>query len=148
MTDVSLRHFGRDDCVFLSRTFYPNAAGDTILAMIEEWNSLTYDGSYFEMFAVQTASGLAGRVSLHGNEENGVSLGVDILPEFRRQGIAFSAVTEALRRVKASDYTRATAMVRKDNAPSRNLFEKLTFRLVGEDISSKGREVCLYSLKL
>jgi len=148
MTFLSLRHFCRDDCDVLSRTFYPGATNESILAMIEEWNSLTHNGSYFEMFAVQTESGLAGRVSLYENEENGVSLGVDIIPEFRRQSIAFAAVMEALRHARTCGYRQAIAMARKNNIPSLNLCKKLGFTCAGETVTSKGAEVYLFRFDL
>ncbi|MCL2700060.1 MAG: GNAT family N-acetyltransferase [Phycisphaerae bacterium] len=138
---VSLRHYHENDGEFLARNFYTGKTREEILVMIGAWHTSTYEGSYFEMFAIQTDSGLAGDVSLYEKEKNAVSVGVRVIPEYRRKHVASRACADMLRHAQKLGYATATAMVRKDNTPSLKLAEKLGFCIVGDGVSSQGGDV-------
>lgn len=143
---ISLRHFLPFDLPAL-RNFPDYAAleDQAILTMIRQWNAGTYEGKYFEMFAVTDSEAVVGSVSLYQRAAHLISLGPDILPEKRNQGYGFAAMATALRVAKARGYTLAVQQVRTDNVPSVALHEKLGFERTGEVYRNrKGREIFLY----
>lgn len=141
---VHLRHFNNSDCDFISQKLFPNTPHDEVIKMIKEWDSLQYKGSYFEMFAIEADSELVGEVSLYERVNDSINVGAILIPEYRYKGIAFKAITEALRRAKECGYKKTDARVLKDNKPSLRLCEKLELCIVGEDVTADGKEVyCL-----
>ena len=138
---VILRHFKNSDSGFIRRELWQNTKQEEVAAMITEWDTLKHDGSYFEMFAIEADSELAGYVSLYERKESTVTVGADIVSGYRRKGVAYAAITEALRRARESGYKKADARVRKDNTASLRLCEKLGFVITDEDVTAQGREV-------
>ena len=44
---VTLRHFGKEDAEFIHNSMYPDMAMADISDIIDEWNSLLYQGPDF-----------------------------------------------------------------------------------------------------
>jgi len=107
--------------------------------MIDEWNSLSYKGSFFEMFAVIYDGKIVGTVSLY-EKDSEIEAGPIIFNGSRRKGYGAEAVAAALEKAKAYGYKMAVAHVRKDNSASICLHKKLGFALRKEYINSKGHE--------
>ncbi len=138
---VYLRHFNINDLDFISQKLYPHTPKDEIVAMIRDWDTLTYKGSYFETLAIEADSKLSGYVSLYEREKKSLSVGAIIIPELQNRGIAFEALTEAFCRAKESGYLKVSARVRKDNKPSLRLCEKLGLLIFDDDTAADGKAV-------
>lgn len=142
--EILLRHFNTGDCDCLSRNIFPNTTYDEIIAMISEWDTLKYNGLYFEMFAIEVNLELAGYASLYGIAEDAVSVGLSIIPEHQRKGIGHQVIMEVMYYAKKLGYKKATARVLTDNLPSLKLCEKSGFSIINNDITSAGKAVyCL-----
>lgn len=148
--NIHLRHFNDEndgDVDFISQKLYPGMAPYEVPLMIDEWNTLQYKGSYFEAFAIETDEGLTGYVSLYEKVKGTVNIGVVIIPEYQRKGIAYQTLTEIFLRLKEYGCLKAAARVRKDNIPSLKLCEKAGFTITGESLSARDNKTEVYSLE-
>lgn len=145
---VSLREFCEKDVAALQKHQYPDLSSTEISQMILDWNKRVYDGKYFEMFAVLKDNDVVGSVSLFQQSEDSVSYGVHIFEGFRRQGFAYEGLLLVMQIAKSKCYRFALANIRKSNAASMKLSEKLGFRYVDEHITSKGISVNSYVKEL
>ena len=124
---VSIRHFSDDDADTVRINQYPDLSKDAIRSMIREWNAGSYDGRFFEMFAVLRDGEIVGAVSLAEHTKSTASIGIEIYPVFRRRGFAYEANLLLFDRAKQLGYKVIQNQVRTDNAASIRLNEKLGF---------------------
>ena len=50
---ISLRHFEESDAEVLQTYNLSGKSKDDVISMVHDWNTLSYKGRYFEMFAIQ-----------------------------------------------------------------------------------------------
>ncbi len=129
-----LRNFDLSDNEFVSSLF--KISLEEANSMIENWNSGLFNGSYFEMFAVQNTDfdSIVGTVSLYEHSKSIISIGPEVLKEYRRCGFARVAMTEAMKIAKLKNYKIALQQIRTDNEASIRLHELLGFE----------RDKCVY----
>lgn len=144
---ISIRSFNSFDLPFLEK-LYPNMTSESILKMLSEWDTKCFNCSYFEMFAIECTKELVGMVSLYQYDAKSISCGPEILPEYRKNGFAFKAVSLALEHAKKLGFTTAIAEIRCDNAASIALHKKLGFTYIRKYINRKGNFVFSFSKEL
>lgn len=127
MNNDYLQHFTSDDADVIKAQQYPDMSGDEILGMISEWNSCSFQGKYFEMFAVLNEETIVGSISLFQHSRSVASIGVEIYESYRRSGFAFEAMLLLMEHAKNLGYKIIQDQVRTDNAASIRLHEKLSF---------------------
>jgi len=142
-SSIALRPFDSGDCAFLIKRFYPCMSEAWAEELICEWNQKSYQGSYFEMFAILCDSQPVGRISLY-EREGAISAGPEIIEEYRQKGVGYAALRLALDHAKNLGYAKATAQVRKNNTASIKLHEKCGFTRSGECVTSRGNEAFLF----
>lgn len=145
---VTLREFCEKDVAALQTHQYPELSDTEISQMITDWNKRVYDGKYFEMFAVVNDNDVVGSVSLFQQSDDSVYYGVHIFEGFRRQGFAYEGLLLAMEIAKNKHYKFALANIRKSNAASIKLSEKLGFRYTGEHTTPRGILVNRYIKEL
>lgn len=145
---ITLRPFQDQDAQQLIRWIYPNLLEQQALMLIREWKSEQYEGKFFQMLGVWKDEQLAGTVSLMETTKHAVSFGIQIHPNFRKQGIASQAGFLAMDHARRLGYQTMTSQVRQDNAASVALHEKLGFSLIGREVNRKGNTVNWCRLKL
>jgi Sortase and related acyltransferases len=140
---IGLRKCGLSDSEWIASRFHlPAEKAESLLA---EWNAGSYQGSYFEMFAVQCDDTVVGTVSLYGHSQAIVSIGPEIFEEFRRRGFAKAAMTEAMRIARERGFEIVLQQVRTDNGASIRLHEALGFEKDNYTYTNRnGNEVFLY----
>ena len=114
---------------------------DSLSEMIHDWNQMTYQGRYFEIFAIVADGQVVGLVSLYQHGKSIISAGPEIFSPYRKRGYAFQGVTLALEESKSKGYKVAVAQVRKNNDASIALHNKLGFMTDHWFVNSKGNEV-------
>ena len=142
---VTLRHFAPEDAESVRSRLYPDMTLEQIREMIAEWNTGSYQGRYFEMFAVLAGGRIAGCVSLLGQSRSMASAGIEIFPEERKKGFASEAYALILKRASEKGYRLIMDQVRPDNLASVRLHEKLGFES-DEKIyrNRKGHDVLIF----
>lgn len=138
---ITLRPVAPNDKGIFADSSYELLPEKTLRQMIAESVSQKHRDKYFELFAVIEDGQCVGFVSLYGDEKEAVSLGPEIKPQHRKQGIAFTAMGQALTYAKQQGFARAVAQVRTDNAASIALHNKLGFCLRKEYLNKKGNAV-------
>lgn len=118
------------------------------LGLIVEWNTGRYSGRAFRMLGIWANAELVGTVSLFEDTQDRVSFGIEIVPGFRRKGYAVSATKLAMAEARSLGYHTMISQVRRDNAASIALHEKLGFVMKEATVNSRGREVYLYQTVL
>lgn len=142
---LTLRRFDSSDTALISARF--NIPMEKTDSMIEEWNSGLFNGTYFEIFAVQNDEddSVVGTVSLYEHSKSIISIGPEIFKEYRRRGFARVAMMEAMRIAKQKGYKIALQQIRTDNNASIKLHESLGFE--GDTYiykNRKGNDVFIY----
>lgn len=124
---VYIKHFSSDDADVIKAHQYPDLPVDEILGMISEWNSRSFQGKYFEMFAILNGKTIFGSISLFQRSLRVASVGVEIYEPYRRSGLASEAMLLIMEHAKKLGYKIIQDQVRTDNAASIRLHEKLSF---------------------
>ena len=145
---ITISPFQIQDAQQLIRWIYPELTEPQAIALICEWNSGQYEGKYFQMFGVWMGTQLTGTVSLMETDKNTVSFGIQIHPNYRRQGVAYKAAGLAMEHARLLGYRVVISQVRQDNTGSIALHKKLGFSLDRQEINRKGNPVNWYYLKL
>lgn len=109
--------------------------------MIDESVAKAHDGKYFELFAVMEREACVGFVSLYEHTKTEISCAPEIKPQYRKQGLACGAMTQAMAYAKSIGFTKAVAQVRKNNLASIALHEKLGFVPCKAYVNAKGHPV-------
>lgn len=143
---IFLRHFTKSDAETIQTLMYPGLSSEETDKMLGEWDECSYQGKYFEMFAIEANGRIVGNASLMEKSEQIVSLGIEVFPNERRKGYAYQAMTQLCKLVAGKGYKIALDQIRTDNIASFKLHEKLGFGSTGNIIrNSKGNEVFLYA---
>ena len=141
---ISMRHFTVDEAQLLHTHQYPNKGVNEIIGMIGAWNTLQYQGKYFEMFALCCKGKVVGSISLFERGEKVIGIAPEIYGENRRKGYATVAMTQAMRYAYRRGYRIVIAQVRKENEASLHLLKKLGYTVDHEYVNGNGNEVvCL-----
>ena len=143
-----LRAFTVDDLPVISRYQYRDTSVEEIKKMILQWDTRQYCGRYFEMLAIEKNGCVVGYVSVMEQSDSSVSEGVEIYAPYRRQGLAYNAVTLLLEHIKLLGYSSVFAQVRQDNAASIALHHKLGFQITDSFSNPKGNLVYEFSIEL
>jgi len=143
---VSLRKLADADRAFIQKV-YPQMAEDTVKALLYDCKEKTYQGSYFEMFAVLNEALPVGTISLY-QRDDAVSIGPEIVEAYQQKGIGYQAMLLALAYAKQIGYPKAVAQVRKNNIARIKLHEKCGYRISGDCVNSKGNAVYLFEREL
>ena len=141
---ILLRHFDENDISMLKEKIFTDKNHKEILSIIQEWQTLDFNGKFFEMFAITQGDNIVGTVSLYQHNNYIISAGPEIFTEYRRKGYAFEATKQAYGYAKKRGYKIATAQIRKDNIASIQLHKKLGFILDCEMTNKRGNEVYIY----
>ncbi len=145
---VSIRNFDKDDIHVLKENMFQNAETENIIAAIDQWNGYRFEGKYFEMFAICVDERVVGTVSLVQHSDYVISAWTEIFSPFRKKGYAGEGQALALDHAKKLGYKIAIAKVKKENAASIKLHEKLGYLRDDYELKNKnGEEVYIY-LKL
>ena len=142
---VTLRNFNNADANVLQQYKHTNMSIKEIQDMICDWNTLEYNGKYFEMLAVENSGEIVGTISLYQHSDSVITIGPEIFPAFRRQGFGKEAMRLSLDVVKNMGYKIVSQQVRKDNIQSIILHKSLAFET--DDycyINRKGKEVLIF----
>lgn len=127
MNMVTLRSFKNADAKVLQQYKYTNMSIKEIQDMICDWNTLEFDGKYFEMFAVENNGELVGTISLYQKSDNVISIGPEIFPAFQRQGFGKEAMNLSLEVAKSRGYKIVVQQIQRNNIPSITMHKSLAF---------------------
>ena len=142
---ISIRHFTEHDAIILQQKQYTENSITDICEMITEWESNTYQGKYFEMFAITVNDTIVGSVSLYEHSKSVVSIGVEIYPDQRRNGYAAEGMRLIMNHAKDLGYRIIQDQVRTDNQASIALHNSLEFETDGYVFkNTKDKDVLLY----
>ena len=142
---ITLRHFTKNDAELLQAHQLYGKCKEDILSLINEWKSNSYNGKYFEMFAVVKDAMVVGSISLYEHSPNVASIGVEIFTDQRCHGYATDAMQLLLTYAKEKGYRIIQQQVRTDNLPSIQLHGKLGFETDGYVyVNRKGHDIILY----
>ena len=145
-TRVCLRQFNIDDAELLRANQMSDATIEEVKEIIESWKSKTYQGKYFEMFALTVNDTVVGSISLYGRADKIASIGAEIFLDERGKGYAAEGLKLVMEKAKGMGYLLAQDQVGTDNAVSIALHEKLGFETDGYVYkNAKGRDVLIYS---
>ena len=118
---------------------------EDVLSLIHEWKTKSYNGKYFEMFAIVNDADVVGSISLFEHSPSVASIGVEIFANHRRKGYAADAMRLLLKYAMEKGYRIIQQQIRTDNAASLSLHEKLGFETDGYVyVNQKGHDVLLY----
>lgn len=145
---VTLRNFTEADLPVLREYFAPGQTDEQILETLREWETKTFRGRYFQMFAVCDGEEIVGTVSLYQHGSCIISAGPEIFPPFRRKGYGEAGLRLAYARAKEQGYKIASVQIRTNNAASIRLHEKLGFLRDCEVTNRKGNPVYIYLKQL
>lgn len=123
---------------------YSGVSNQEISQMLNDWSTKTYNGKYFEMFAITSDDTIVGNVSLFQHTPHIISCGPEIYRDYRRKGYAFEAMSIALDYAAKNGYKIAVAQIRNNNTASIALHAKLQFEFDHEYINNKGNSVLFY----
>ena len=124
---VSIRLFSDSDIDILRTNLYPYLSMEEIRLMVQDWNSGSYQGKRFEMFAVLNDKEIVGTISLYEHSKSVASIGVEIFEAHRRKGYAYEANLLLQEYAKQIGYKVIQNQVRTDNTVSIRLNERLGF---------------------
>ena len=128
---TELRPFREDDAFTLQQNMYTSMELDEIRKMIAAWEKHSFEGRYFEMFAVVHEQRIVGSISLYGLTPSVASIGPDIFEQERKKGFAAAAMEQLLKLAAEKGYRIIQQQVRTNNAASIRLHEKLRFETDG-----------------
>ena len=146
---ISLRHFEESDAEVLQTYNLSGKSNDDIISMIHDWNTLSYNGRYFEMFAIQEDATVVGSISIYERSKSIASLGIEIFAPYRRKGYAYDAMRLLMGHAKRKGFKIILQQVRNENHASIRLHEKLGFETDGNVYENqKGHKVLIYLMPL
>ena len=101
---VSLRHFTPADAQVLLESQYSDMSLEQAQDMIADWNQLTFQGRYFEVFAILQDKTIVGQISLYQHSPSVLEIGPVVYPAHQRHGYAKEAMELALGIAKSKGY--------------------------------------------
>lgn len=138
---ITIRNFNINDIPNMQEDYYIHKTHSELEKMINDMNTKTCDGRYFEAFAIVANDRVVGYVSLYEQSKETVSCGVLIYPSYRRKGYAFEGISLVIKESKQKGYNAIINQVRTDNVESICLHRKLGFVVNKKYINRKGKEV-------
>ena len=142
---ISIRHFTEQDATIIQQKQYTETSITDIYEMITEWESNTYQGKYFEMFAIIADDAIVGSASLYEHSKSVVSIGVEVYPDQRRKGYAAEGMRLIMNHARDLGYRIIQDQVRTDNQASIALHNSLEFETDGYVFkNAKDKDVLLY----
>lgn len=138
---MELRHFGNGDVAEIRRLEYPDLSEKEISDLVSAWNKKSYNGRYFEIFAVTLDDRVIGNVSLYEYEAEIFTAGLMIYEPYRNRGYGRNALTLLAAKAKEKGLKALYAKIRADNVASKKVAEKVGFILSDEQNDSKGNRV-------
>ena len=142
---ISIRHFTEQDATIIQQKQYTETSITDIYEMIAEWKSNTYQGKYFEMFAITADDAIVGSASLYEHSKSVVSIGVEVDPDQRRNGYAAEGMRLIMNHARDLGYRIIQDQVRTDNQASIALHNSLEFETDGYVFkNAKDKDVLLY----
>ena len=146
---ISLRHFEESDVEVLQTYNLSGKSKDDIISMVHDWNTLSYKGRYFEMFAIQEDATVVGSISIYERSKGIASLGIEIFAPYRRKGYAYEAMRLLMGHAKRKGFKIILQQVRNDNHASIRLHGKLGYETDGQVYENqKGHKVLIYLMPL
>ena len=147
MEKFVLRNFvaNSEDVGSLQKFYCPDMSKQAIEKMIGDWNSLDYQGKYFEMFAIVQAEQVVGTLSLYEHSKSVVSIGIELFSGACGKGYGTNAMNRALDICREKGYKIVCQQVRADNLASIKLHRKVGFET--DDYiykNQKGQDVLLF----
>lgn len=142
---VILRSFNNADANVLQQFKHTNMSIKEIQDMICDWNTLEFEGKYFEMLAVENNGEIVGTISLYQHSDSVISIGPEIFPVFQRQGFGKAAMNLSLDVVKSRGYKIVVQQVQRNNIPSITMHKSLAFETDDYCYTNrKGKEVLIF----
>ena len=145
---ITLRPVTHNDLPLFAGSSYAAMPPEAIRQMLRESAVKDHGGKFFQLVAVMDDNCCVGFVSLFALGDGEISCGPEIKPQYRKQGFASQAVTQAMAYAKTLGFTKAVAQVRTDNAPSIALHKKLGFSQEREFVNAKGNSVLWFEKAL
>lgn len=144
---ILLRPFTVNDRAVIREKMMPGASDGDVDSVIAEWQTKTFNGSFFEMLALTADDTVIGCVSLYERSKNLASVGIEVFPEYRGNGYAYAGMRLMLDKAKAYGYRAILDQVRLDNLASIALHKKLGFETDGYTYkNAKDNEVFIWFL--
>ena len=143
-----LKKLSVGDMPFIRDYYGPDVAEEEILEIIRQSDEKSRDGRYFEKFGAWQDDVMIGMVNLYHYADGVITIGPDVLPQFRRMGYGAQILELACAKAKETGYMFADAPINTANAASIRLHEKCGFTLTGERISRHGNRHLVYTRKL
>lgn len=109
--------------------------------IIREWTTKSYQGKYFEQFAIVNNECIVGMISLYEVNGSSVSVGVIIDKKYYRKGYAEKALNLIKEVAKDKGYKQLVSTCRTNNYASIKLHERYKFNNQGKSINKKGNEI-------
>lgn len=155
MGKVILRPVSETDAEYILKNWAPDklegyrfpCSAAELQAMIAEWNAGAVNGRFFRMYMIVAEKVPAGLLSLY-EKGDALSVGVSVVRQMRRRGVAAAAVDAAKELAKNFGFAALAAQNRTDNAASISLCKKCGFCLTGRGVNAKGNEVFNWRLPL
>ena len=142
---INIRHFTEHDAEIIQQKQYQDTPITDIRKMISEWETNTFDGKYFEMFAITADNTIVGSVSLYEHSKSIVSVGVEIYADQRRNGYAAEGMRLNMNHARDLGYRIIQDQVRTDNQASIALHSSLGFETDGYVFkNAKNKDVILF----
>lgn len=142
---ISLRPFTTHDSAGIRQNQYPGIPISDIQRMVAKWETRSYQGKRFEMYAITADDIVVGSVSLYERTKSIASIGVEVYPSERRNGYASEGMRLIMNRAKTLCYRVILNQVRTDNEPSIILHKRLGFETDGTVYrNAKENDVFLY----
>ena len=139
--------FREDDALTLQQNMYTSLELDEVKQMIAAWETHSFEGRYFEMFAVVHDHRIVGSISLYGLTSSVASIGPDIFVHERKKGFAASAMEQLLKLAAEKGYRIIQQQVRTNNTASIRLHEKLRFETDGYAYQNRHHNAVFIYLK-
>lgn len=116
--------------------------------IIREWTTKSYQGKYFEQFAIVNNECIVGMISLYEVNGSSVSVGVIIDKKYYRRGYAEKALNLIKEVAKDKGYKQLVSTCRTNNYASIKLHERCKFYNQGKSINKKGNEIYSWDYEL
>ncbi|MBR4435102.1 MAG: GNAT family N-acetyltransferase [Clostridia bacterium] len=101
---ILLRPFTVNDRAVIREKMMPGASDGDVDSVIAEWQTKTFNGSFFEMLALTANGTVVGSVSLYERSKTLASVGIEVFPEYRGEGYAYAGMLLMLESAAARGY--------------------------------------------
>ena len=142
---VSLREFTKEDAFTLQKELWKESSIEEVEGLICEWSFHSFNGKYFEMFAIVVDEKIVGYISLYEHSKSVVSFGVEVFENMRQKGFAAAGFKLAIEVARKRGYKAVQNQVRTNNFASLALHRSVGFE-TDEYVykNAKGKDVYLF----